>query len=123
MAATYIFNHRNGINDAWLWEDADDESLVAWFTGRKHRANGDFSVDRSSGSAVLRWQYYTFNPGYGTYSPSGTYGELPLFAGDYIRAQVAVYPNSAHPAIWDMTNFWRVDYYGRPYDINDLIAM
>lgn len=121
MAATYVCSFgfpgvSLGTSPAWLWEDADDSAFCAFVQERAGVYIGDVTVDRSGAAPVLRWQVYQYQYPPGVYQPSGQYGSLTLSVGTFISAPSGI------PAVLDMAGRWESDQFGRPYNLNDLLA-
>lgn len=123
---------------AWRWNGSEDIELADYCgdlvsSHAYQNTLGDFHVDRSGPAPVLRWQWYQLDSSTDWERvPTGTYGELPLMTGDYIDAlgyESPTWPDEGdNPyggeiiAKWDMVGRWESDQYGRPYDLNDLLA-
>lgn len=125
MPAIYInnFGFTNQVSPAWRWENTDDAGLSAFMEEHSSDEQGDFSVDRSGTDVLLTWQKYEYVGG-GNYGPTGVYDNIAIADGDYLHPKVysPVYGEPATPQVFDMTGWWESDQYGRPFDLNDLLA-
>jgi hypothetical protein len=73
-------------------------------------------VDRSGATPTLIWQEYTRPNANSPWVPTGSWGALPLSAGVFISLH-ASYNGTVVEA-----GSWESDQYGRPFDLNDLLA-
>lgn len=107
---------------AWKWADGDaDADLVAFMEAHSFDSAGDFSVDRSGPRPKLVWQAYVSQWPDG-YAPTGTYSEIEFAAGDVIQARHAGSQWAELPGINPMIGCWESDEFGRPFDLNALLA-
>jgi hypothetical protein len=130
VPATYVNNFgfsgsAQTVTPVWLWENTDDAGLVAYMEVNSSGWQADFTVDRSSPDVLLCWQKYEFVSG-GSFSPTGAYDSIAIASGDYLdpiapQPYNPDGPNSA-PEVVDIVGRWQSDQYGRPFDLNDLLA-
>lgn len=130
MPATYVNRfsypgaHTTQTSPAWRWDGTDDATFASFVEAESDGYVGDVNVDRSSGTPVLRWQYYQAWDG----QPKGVFGELELTSGMFVNPRyqppygspdtLGQRPGAVDPA----DGYWESDQYGRPYDLNDLLA-
>lgn len=119
----------------WVNDPAEDSDFVSYMQDYWEGRSGffsDFSVDRSGASPELRYQEYEViyspNPNPGAY-PTGNWRSEPLHVGDYMTPEdwrnhpIEEGSSIGLPAAQDVTGWWECDEYGRPYDLNDLLAV
>lgn len=108
-----------GARQFWKREAGDDTALAAWQDSASSNYYRNFAVDNSGATPLLTWDVYSYVYPTG-YQKSGT-DSIELAVGDYIRW--AGDASSATPiAAVDVTGCWESDQYGRPFDLNDLLA-
>lgn len=123
MSVTYAKSFNTSqVVEGWRWEDVDDTSFLNWAIAQGLGANRqDFSLDRTNGPALM-WQVYMYSYETGSYAPTGNYETMPLTTGvTYTKG----YMNDPTPLIdvdTFLSGYWESDQYGRPYDLNDLLA-
>lgn len=124
MGATYVnkFNLHT-LEQVWQWLDSEnaDTALVAFIEEYNLSTARDFSVDRSSARPTLTWQVYEWakvGEYQYAYVPTGVWEELALPDGALVFRD----PSGGAPTAHDMSGWWFCDEYGRPFDLNDLLA-
>lgn len=115
MPATHAQSFRSGFRQAWRWDNTDDDGeFLTWLDGRLDvdvTAWG-FTVDRTGSSPELTWQ-----------PPSGPPQTLPLTEGVlYIAWAAGTSVDHVRDITTVLGGFWESDEYGRPFDLNDLLA-
>jgi len=103
----------------WVDDSAEDGDFVSFAVGNIGVPNGvltfaNFTVDRT-GTPELRWDVVI--AGDPTVVDTGSIALVPntYWSGSY-------YKPSAPPSPVDMTGYWECDQYGRPFDLDDLVA-
>lgn len=106
----------------WKWDDnpADDERLVLFLHRFSWSSSGDYEVNRDGVGPVLRWQKYISDAG--TWVPAGDWREVPLNVGDFILPRGSTGDMLYEPLVGPVPGYWESDQYGRPFDVNDLVA-
>lgn len=104
----------------WKWANTDDAGLVAWLNAASWETSSDYAVDRTGVQPTLRWQQYTSVGG--VWTPSGVWRAVPLTVGDYIVARHTGSSSPYEPGVDPMPGRWEGDQYGRPYNVNDIVA-
>jgi hypothetical protein len=119
---------RSGVTYAWKWIDTEGNVILNWIRDRVATPlRQDYQVDRSGSKPVLRWQRYAWvhNPETmtGAYQPTGQWGSLTLDEAEYYYGEYAGSDDFAVRPLTELpTGWWISDRYGRPYDLNDLLA-
>lgn len=119
-----VFAGRFGANtprNAWTWEDSpsDDAGLAAALaavSASGYEEKQDWAVDRGGATPTLIWQAYTRPNASSPWTPTGSWGALPLFVGMLISLHGSSHGTDLGDA------YWESDQYGRPFDLNDLLA-
>lgn len=111
-----------GAQRAWRWANSDDDSEFITFVQSvvSVQAMRNCEVDRSGSTPELLWDVYEFS--YPSWVPTGNSDSLPLVE-NVIYAAWSVYPEPLRLADASVLGgWWESDQYGRPYDLNDLLA-
>lgn len=125
MPATYVQTFWRSGRKAWLWDDQDDLDFITWIGSvLDPYPNRDFAVDRTGPEPELTWQPYAYDSGTSSMQPDGPRQSMALTEGTYYTAwnSTSTSIDSLYPAADMMTGFWESDEYGRPYNLNDLLA-
>jgi hypothetical protein len=97
-------------------EDADFETYIAaalpWAGGSYEVRNAD--VNRSGAQPQLTWELWRLSGGSWVFDSSGS---APLNTGSAIYKA-----GNAALTAFNATGYWDSDQYGRPFDLNDLLA-
>ena len=120
MGFVYVGRFSSSARKGWQWIDAEaaDAALVDFVEQNSSGYGGSFDdlyVDRTGPTPRLRWQRYDYSNG-----PMGIWDEIVLDEGTVVDPDTLI--GYYKPDVFDMAGKWFSDEYGRPYNLNDLLA-